>query len=601
MLLATAAFTGMLLAAAGCNTYGSGNQPPAQFRPVASETSRLLSNAHYYKIMGRPDAALKEMEEAHRADPNNLKIADALAQNYQELGQFQRAQEIYQEVLALQGSNRALQNNLCFSFYLQGNLTKAESCFKEALEHDPDNLAARNNLGLLWCRQGKLADAQRLWGEAEGVAGGQARMNQALAFLGMKAPTNYAKLPEAQPQPQAAAQPKPAAPLTLTPPAKPELAKAPAPVKAPTPAVAPKVEQKVAATLATPRQAAAPQQPAASKILASTAKALTAKSSITGKVLSPAPYSQPSRPELKEADRPTPPSPPLTALERTTTGIEVRNGTWTKNLAHQSRSLLSQEGFSVTEIGNHIDFGAESTVIYCRPGAERVAQALNWEIFPKAKIAASSKLKDGVAIKILLGRDLLEQPLTMARLAAAASGVSPAATQMTKPAPQPRAEAAKEPPAPVTLAAPAKSAPVQPKIQVNLTMTATPKVEPKAPGATATSRVVLTAGDLINAPIEIRNGTRARNLAHQTRSLLSLEGFTVGIIGNHIDFGAEYTEIFYLPEAEKVARALNSGVFPGARLTPSAKLNQGMAIKVVLGHDLLERPRLLSKLAAEKP
>ncbi len=58
-------------------------------------------------------------------------------------------------------------------------------------------------------------------------------MNQALAFLGMKAPTNYAKLPEAQPQPQAAAQPKPAAPLTLTPPAKPELAKAPAPVKAP--------------------------------------------------------------------------------------------------------------------------------------------------------------------------------------------------------------------------------------------------------------------------------------------------------------------------------------------------------------------------------
>ena len=262
---------------------------------------------------------------------------------------------------------------------------------------------------------------------------------------------------------------------------------------------------------------------------------------------------------------------------------------------------MSQEGFNVTEIGNHIDFGAESTVIYYRPGAERVAQGLNWEIFPKAKIAASSKLKAGVAIKILLGRDLLEQPLTMARLAAAASGVSPSAAQMTKPAPQPRPEAAKEPPAPVTLAAPAKSAPVKPQIQANLTAPATPKVEPRAPGATATSRGVLTAGDLINTPIEIRNGTRARNLAHQTRSLLSLEGFTVGIIGNHIDFGVEYTEIFYLPEAEKVARALNSGIFPGARLTPSSKLNQGMAIKVVLGHDLLERPRMLSRLAAEKP
>ena len=269
-LLATAAFTGMLLVGAGCNTWGSGNYP-AQIRPAASETSRLLSNAHYYKLMGRPDAALKEMEEAHLADPNNLKIADALAQNYQELGQFQRAQEIYQEVLTHQGSNRAVQNNLCFSYYLQGNLTKAESCFKEALERDPGNLAARNNLGLVWCRQGKLAEAQRLWEEAEGVAGGQARMNQALAFLGMKAPANYAKLPEPQPQPQAAAPPKPATPATAASPAKPELAVAPTPVKTPTPtpspAVAPKVEQKVAAKPAEPKpipqsQAAAPLKPA---------------------------------------------------------------------------------------------------------------------------------------------------------------------------------------------------------------------------------------------------------------------------------------------------------------------------------------------------
>ena len=57
--------------------------------------------------------------------------------------------------------------------------------------------------------------------------------------------------------------------------------------------------------------------------------------------------------------------------------------------------------------------------------------------------------------------------------------------------------------------------------------------------------------------------------------------------------------IYYRPEAEKVARALNSGIFPGARLSPSSKLNQGTAIKVVLGHDLLERPRLMSRLATE--
>lgn len=602
-LLAAAAFTGMFLVSAGCNTWGSRNQSPSQFRPTASETSRLLSNAHYYKLMGRPDAALKELEAAHLADPDNLKIADALAQNYQELGQFQRAREIYQEVLSRHGSNRALQNNLCFSYYLQGNLAKAESCFKEALEHDPGNLAARNNLGLLWCRQGKLAEAQRLWEEAEGVAGGQARMNQALAFLGMKESTNYARLPEAQPQHQATARPQPTAPRRVTPPAQPELAKAPAPVTAlapvASPSVAPKPEPRPAAKPAPPPQAAAPQLAAAPIRPAVTAKAPAAKSPALGKVAAPAPATPPARPELKAAERPAPPSPPLTALERTTTGIEVRNGTWTTNLAHQSRSLLSQEGFTVAEIGNHIDFGAESTVIYYRPGAERVARGLNWEIFPKAKIEASCKLKAGVAIKVLLGRDLLDQPLTMARLAAAASGGPPPAAQMAKPAPQPRAEAAKEAPAPVTLAAPAKSAPVKPQIRANLTAPATPKVDPGAPGVTATSREVLTAGDLINTPIEIRNGTRARNLAHQVRSLLSLEGFTVGTIGNHIDFGANNTEIFYLPGAEKVAQALNSKIFPGARLTPKSKLNQGTAIKVVLGRDFLERPRLLSRLAAK--
>ena len=85
-------------------------------------------------------------------------------------------------------------------------------------------------------------------------------------------------------------------------------------------------------------------------------------------------------------------------------GIEVRNGTRTKNLAHLTRALLSQEGFNVTQIGNHIDFGAEATVIYYRAGAEKLAQALNSEIFPEASLEQSTKLKKGVAIKVLLGQ-----------------------------------------------------------------------------------------------------------------------------------------------------------------------------------------------------
>ncbi len=125
--LAMAALAGVLLMGAGCSASWStsdksGSSGELRVRPPAMETTRLLQNAHYYKLMGRPEASLKEMEQAHRQDPDNLKIVDTLAQTYQELGQFQRAQELYQEALARQGSNRVLQNNWCFSFYLQGDL-----------------------------------------------------------------------------------------------------------------------------------------------------------------------------------------------------------------------------------------------------------------------------------------------------------------------------------------------------------------------------------------------------------------------------------------------------------------------------------------------
>ena len=57
--------------------------------------------------------------------------------------------------------------------------------------------------------------------------------------------------------------------------------------------------------------------------------------------------------------------------------------------------------------------------------------------------------------------------------------------------------------------------------------------------------------------------------------------------------------IYYWPGAEKVARALSSEFFPGAQLTPNSGLNHGMAIKVLLGSDLLDKSKLMSRLAEE--
>ena len=625
-ILAAVAAAGMLLLGAGCNTWGWGNRYGDLVRPSPSETSRLLSNAHYYKLMGRPEAALKEMEEAYRADPDNLTIADALAQNYQELGQFKRSQEIYQEVLARHGSNRALQNNLCFSFYLQGDLSKAETCFKEALERDPGNQAARNNLGLLWCRQGKLAEAHRLWEEAEGAAGAQTRMNQALTFLG-KAPANYAKLPGPPPQSPAAppaalkaaatkpALPAPAvnvsmlaagvtgaaaqAPVKETPPTPPgaTAAKAapPAALKAaatkpalPAPAViGPKpaaqvtgaAASKVAAAQAPlkempptpPAATAAKAAPPAALKPAAAKPALAAPAVIGSKPAAPVtgaaagkvaaaqalpqvqgstslPKTVPMR-SLKQTTKATPPIPPLTALERVTTGIEVRNGNGTWNLAHQTRTLLWQEGFKVSKIGNHIDFGAADTVIYYRPGAERVAQGVKWQVFPQARLEPTAKLTDGVAIKVLLGRDLLDQPLTMARIATAGSETPLPAAQMTRPASQPQAVPSKAPSVPGAPTVSTQSISMEAPIPAKLasppaTALATAKVESRVPADLVPDQGVQTIAELTNTPTGIRHGTRTRNQAHQTRVLLSQEGFNVGSRGNHMDFGAENALVY---------------------------------------------------------
>ena len=293
---------------------------------------------------------------------------------------------------------------------------------------------------------------------------------------------------------------------------------------------------------------------------------------------------------------PQPRPAPLTSAELVGTAIEVRNGTRAKNLAHQTRSLLREQGFTVALIGNHVDFGAATTMIYYRPGAESVARAVARTVFPGAGLASSLKLKKGMDIKVLLGHDLLENPQFMARLnqgapvAAPIAATPPAADKLkaAKTEAEPPAAAHQEP----LRVKPAKAGPGQPLIP--------PKSkEIVARPLTSPAPTFLTSAELVDTAIEVRNGTWTKNLAHQTRSLLREQGFTVALIGNHVDFGAATTIIYYRPGAERVARAVAHTVFPGAELAPSLKLKKGMDIKILLGADLLQRPQLMARLVAE--
>lgn len=637
-ILGIGVFVAMVLWGAGCSRSPSeySQLSPngegllfAGIRPPAGDTNRLLHNAHYLKLMGRSELALKELEAAYQQDPGSIRVLNALALACDEMGEFTRAQKLYQEALALDVSNQALHNNLCFSYYLAGQWDKAEACFRQAINQNPQNIIARNNLGLLLCRRGRTEEARRLWREAEGEMAAQKKMQQVMVALGIGETSHYAQLPQTAPV-ASAPLPKTSPPSPgLAPeaiPAKVALPSAPAPqpqVPAALPAKAREplklaADRSPAATQADksptqvtvakpappqPKEPVAavptPAQPATSKPLAKSDPALTQDKPVSP-ALAPAPKApSPPAPPRQAADtdkKPTPantPQPPakpgkikvgatpapvrLTLEQAAQSGIEIANGNGGSNLARQTRAMLSEEGFKVVAISNHRDFGAENTVIYYRPGSEELARALNAKFFPKSRLEIGEKFAGGADIKVLLGKDRVAPAALADKSALMADKIA------AGPAPGPQSK-------PVAAA----PAPVAPR----------PQTQAPAPAAADTAKVAdriagpkyLTAAELETMAVEIRNGTAAPDLARKARTMLSQEGFNVARIGNHIDFGAEKTVIFYRPGAEKIARNLSAKFFANSPMEQSTKLSADVAVKVLLGKDLIQRSEVMAKL-----
>jgi hypothetical protein len=253
----------------------------------------------------------------------------------------------------------------------------------------------------------------------------------------------------------------------------------------------------------------------------------------------------------------------LTARDLQTTRLELKNGTGAKELAREVRSLLTQEGFNVVAIGNHMDFGLEQTIISHRPEAEPVARVLARKFFPEARLQSAEKLPQQVDVRVSLGHDRGSGPTPAAQAGEAPSAISGAIIPA----------AVARPGAGVKEAAPADASASAP------------------PAKTAVAPpTFLASGELTQVRIELKNGNGAQDQARELRSRLSVEGFTVVGIGNHIDFGLEQTVITYRPEAARVARVLGQKFFPGAELRESQRLSPQADVRVSLGRDLLPGP-----------
>jgi len=389
----TLLLAGLVLGSGGCAgggfRYSSEANSRVAVRPVSGDSERLLRNAHYLKLTGRADLALKELEEAYQQEPHNLKVANALAQGYDELGEVDRAQKIYQEALARSGDNPILSNNLCYSYYRAGNFVQAEACFRQTLARNPHNLAARNNLGMLLCRQGRQEEARRLWQEVEPEAVAQSKLNQVLASLGMEGAKNYAATPPpAAPAPVAeraisGGQADPQAQLAARPPTpvKPVAVEDPLPVKPVAVQIPP------------------PDEPDSQKAQIKSGANIPVRTAAVGQ-------------EPKPLKR-----PPPTGEDLATTAIKVCNGNGVPNLAHETRERLDDEGFTVVAIANYRDFGVEQTTIHYRPRGEKVAWALKEKMFRQAKVEPDPTLKGKVDIQVILGHDLVVRQEILARLA----------------------------------------------------------------------------------------------------------------------------------------------------------------------------------------
>lgn len=667
----------LVLSASACNSSRVGHtiSPGAQkqflqaMRPPSGETARLLQNANTLKMLGRGHLAVKELEEASQRDPGNAKVADALAQCYEELGAYERAQELYQAALNHHPGNQALANNLCFSYYQAGLWEKAEACFREAVKRDPANAKARNNLGLLLVRQGRQSEALALWQQHEGEAGARQRLSQSLASLGLAAPLEQArrqepapapptvsstpapspvgaepgprqpapsaqgpvpapvapargpeKTPVAQttpsPVPLAASEPKSAAlqgneqkstviPIKPKPPGEIADAKpsSPSPALSPTPAVVKPVAMvapQAAIKPAVPKKPATTNNPAApGKAKAAIKSAAPAKGQVEKTALPPKPPAKakaaaspaaPSRPTPQKPEAAVATSAPatpreghLTAKELVDTRLTVLNGNGRQGNALKHRQWLGSEGFTVAMHGNFRDFGQKRTSISYQPSAERVARHLARHFYPQADLQETANLTGDATIRVVLGRDQLARETQINERLGALQAKAEAVLAAQTPAAGPSAPAA------------AAKAPVSPAPAAAPEQAAGPQSVSAPPANNGGRTVVLTAAELIQTRIALRNGNGRPNLARQCRTQLGMSGFNVVDIKNHIDFGMNQTVVVYRPGSERVARALAEQFFPNARLEEAGKLQADLDVKVILGKDL-QQPELLAHL-----
>jgi hypothetical protein len=286
-----------------------------------------------------------------------------------------------------------------------------------------------------------------------------------------------------------------------------------------------------------------------------------------------------AQPEATEAKATAEAAPAATELAKV--AIEVRNGNGAPEIANLARDLLKGNGLKVRLIGNHIDFGVAETVVTYRSKFKQAAAEINRRFFSATRLEESKELRSDVDVKVLLGHDVLKGNPIFSHLkttypvhekVAASSGTPAVLAQATQ-----------------------GGATGETAGMINSATMGTNSEGAESPGKTSAGAKMLEPARP-KAAVEVRNGTWAKDLASITRDLLKGHGYQVPVMGNHIDFGAQETVIYYRPEQKEAALELNNRYFKAKRMEVSSRLRPGVGIKVLLGKDLFQNSEVFAAL-----
>jgi Flp pilus assembly protein TadD len=156
--------------------YRRGDYPSALARYQRAEELQsanldaILGQAQCYRQMSKLSAANAQVTRAMQIAPNDLRVLNELAINYDLQGEEKLAAQLYQEIAKRAPEQAAPFNNIGVNYLSQGKYTEAIVNLSKAFLLDEKDERIRNNLAMAFALYGQEGQALKLFSKTNGEA-----------------------------------------------------------------------------------------------------------------------------------------------------------------------------------------------------------------------------------------------------------------------------------------------------------------------------------------------------------------------------------------------------------------------------------------------